>query len=105
MCWTVGVFIDLKRAFDTIDHKILMSKLGNYGIKGVAYSWLKSYLDNRYQYVNVNTENSELEKVTCGVPQGSVLGPKPFSLYLNDICRASELLHFVIFADDTNLFC
>ena len=62
MCWTVGVFIDLKRAFDTIDHKILMSNLEHYGIRGVAYSWLKSYLDNRYQYVNVNTENSELQK-------------------------------------------
>ena len=75
---TVGVFIDLKKAFDTIDHKLLMHKLEHYGIRGESNNWLKSYLENRKQYVQVNEHRSSLLKILCGVPQGSVLGPKLF---------------------------
>uniref|UniRef100_A0A669C5X4 Reverse transcriptase domain-containing protein n=1 Tax=Oreochromis niloticus TaxID=8128 RepID=A0A669C5X4_ORENI len=103
--YTVGVFIDLKKAFDTIDHSILMNKLERYGIRGIAYKWMKSYLDDRYQYVEINNVKSNQLKVTCGVPQGSVLGPKLFILYINDICSVSKLLKCVLFADDTTLYC
>ena len=101
---TIGVFIDLKKAFDTIDHKLLLTKLEHYGIRGVAYDWIKSYLCERKQYVSVNSCNSEAMSVVCGVPQGSILGPKLFILYVNDICNVSSLLRFVLFADDTNIF-
>lgn len=74
--FTLGIFVHLKKAFDTIDHKLLMNKLEQYGIKGRAYSWLESYLDNIYQYVHFNDHQSEMCKLTCGVPQGSMIGPK-----------------------------
>lgn len=98
--FTLGVFVDLKKAFDTIDHKLLMNKLEQYGLRGRAYSWLESYFDNRYQYVHFNDHQSEMRKLTCGVPQGSVIGPKLFILYVNDICKVSDLLKCVLFADD-----
>lgn len=101
--YTVGVFIDLKKAFDTMDHKLLRRKLDRYGIRGTAYKWIKNYLDNRHQYVQLNDEQSDLLRVTCGVPQGYVLGPKLFILYINDICNVSRLLPFVLFVDDANL--
>lgn len=103
--YTVGLFIDLKKAFDTIDHRLLLRKLNRYGIRGVANSWLKQYLKNRTQYVQIKNNKSELMRVTCGVPQGSVLGPKLFILYINDICNVSRKMDCVLFADDTNLFC
>ena len=70
------VFLYLKKAFDTIDHSILMNKLEKYGIRGLAFTWMKSYLDDRYQHVQLNNAKSSQLKVNCGVPQGSVLGPK-----------------------------
>ena len=94
----------LKKAFDTIDHKLLLTKLEHYGIRGVAFDWIKSYLCERKQYVSVNSCNSEAMNVVCGVPQGSILGPKLFILYVNDVCNVSSLLRFVLFADDTNIF-
>ena len=101
---TVGVFIDLKKAFDTVDHSILIEKLYHYGIRGTANKWICSYLMNIYQYVTINGTNSDYMNVLCGVPQGSILGPILFILYINDMCNVSILLKPILFADDTNLF-
>ena len=76
--YTVGVFIDLKKAFDTIDHKLLIQKLQHFGIRGEANMWLSSYLSDRSQFVNLDEITSDIYKVVCGVPQGSILGPKLF---------------------------
>ena len=89
---TVGIFIDLKKPFDTVNHDILLQKLRIYGIRGQAISWLQSYLTNRKQYVHFNGSDSDMLKVLCGVPQGSILGPILFLIYINDICNVSHLL-------------
>ena len=102
---TIGVFIDLKKAFDTIDHTLLLEKLRQYGVRGVANDWLSSYMENRLQYVSFGDTDSTLRNVICGVPQGSILGPKLFIPYINDICNVSPVLKFILFADDTNIFC
>ena len=85
---SIGICIDLSKAFDTIDHKILQRKLQYYGIRGIACDWFKSYLDeNIVQYVSYNTKDSDYMKIMCGVPQGSILGPLVLILYINDIVR------------------
>ena len=100
---TVGVFIDLKKASDTVDHGILIEKVYHYVIRGIANKWICSYLMNIYQYVNINGTNSDYMNVLCGVPQGSILGPILFILYINDMCNVPTLLKPILFADDTYL--
>ena len=92
-----------KKAFDTINHDILIYKLEQYGISGVFLNWVKSYLGNRQQ--KMGDCLSECLDIVCGVPQGSVLRPKLFILYINYICQVSGLVKCILFADDTNIFC
>ena len=102
--YIIGVFLDLAKAFDTVNHEILLRKLEHYGVRGVTLRWFKDYLNNRMQNVVYSSVSSSAVQVTCGVPQGSVLGPLLFLIYINDICAASHFFEFVLFADDTNLF-
>ena len=97
------ISIDLKKAFDTINHEILLNKLYIYGFRGITLSLLKSYLTNRYQYVSYNNTNSKILPIKCGVPQGSVLGPVLFLMYINDLPNITNKCNFTLFADDTTL--
>ena len=99
-----GIFIDLQKAFDTVNHEILLKKLEHYGIRDTPLTWFKSYLCNRRQLVSINGYSSSLCNITCGVPQGSVLGPLLFLIYINDLPNATSVLSFFLFADDTNIY-
>ena len=99
-----GIFIDLRKAFDTVNHSILFKKLEHYGVRGMLLEWFISYLIDRKQYVFYNGESSNLKPISCGVPQGSVLGPLLFLIYINDLPNISTDLKFFLFADDTNIY-
>ena len=102
--YVIGIYLDLQKAFDTVNHDILLYKLSNYGIRGVVYQWFKSYLTGRKQFTTLAGFHSETVPVSTGVPQGSVLGPLLFLLYINDIYNATPYVRVKLFADDTNLF-
>ena len=100
---SVAVFLDFSKAFDTVNHSILLKKLSKLGFRGVSQSWLKSFLCGRHQYVSVSGCDSEVKPIAIGVPQGSTLSPLLFSIYINDMCNCSNLLNFTHFADDTTV--
>jgi len=99
-----GIYLDLQKAFDTVDHYILLNKVYKYGIRGKVWDWFKSYLTNRKQFVAIGDINSVTEVLHCGVPQGSILGPLLFLIYVNDIKNCVTDGDVKLFADDTNVF-
>ena len=102
--FVIGVYLDFFKAFDTVDHEILLSKLSHYGIRGNCLNWFQSYLSNSKQFVTCNGVSSPVNRITCGVPQGSILGPLLFLLYINDLGFICSSTTSILFANDTNIF-
>ena len=99
----ISIFLDLSKAFDTLNHDILLSKLKFYGINDTCLNWFKSYLYDRSQYVEIDHVKSSTNPISVGVPQGSILGPLLFNIYINDINKSTNFFSFIKYADDTNL--
>ena len=104
--FTMGLYLDLSKAFDTVNHEILLNKLEHYGVRGYVNKWFKSYLTNRKQFVQVNNTNSKLLEISIGIPQGSALVPLLFLIYMNDISTSiiDQSAKLMLFSDDTNIF-
>ena len=102
--FNIGIFIDIPKTFDTIDHNILFQQLNCYGIRGQILTWFRSYLEHRTQYVTYNNVNSNHKTVMCDVPQGSILGPLLFILSINDLCITSTIMNLTLFADNTSMY-
>ena len=102
--FTLGVFVDLSKAFDTVDHQVLLKKLEYYGIAGNNLRWFENYLKDRQQFVSFEHNSTKKVTVTCGIPQGCILGPLLFLLYVNDLHHALKILTPIMFVDDTNRF-
>ena len=100
----VAIFLDLSKAFDTLNFDILLYKFHHYGITGIALTLIESYLTNRYQYVTYENCNSELLEIKTGIPQGSILGPLFFSIYINDLINSSDRFSYIMYADDTTIY-
>src|SRR6218665_2310329 len=102
--YSLGVFFDISKAFDTVNHALLINKLEYYSIPGVAKQWFVDYLRHRSQFVSLRGIISPSLEITSSVPQGSILGPILFLIYLNDLSRVSNKLKLIMFTDDTNAF-
>ena len=103
--YTLGIFLDLSKAFDIVNHNILLEKLKAYGIQSENLKWFRSYLPNRKQFILYEDFKTEVKIVKCGVPQGSILEPLLFLIFVNDLSNSTKVLDPVLFVDDTNLFC
>ena len=101
----VSIFLDFQKAFDCVNHDILLSKLSVYGIRGIALEWFRSFLSNRKQFTLINGTKSNVCTVNCGVPQGSILSPLLFLVFINDFPECSNFFKFTLFADDSTLTC
>jgi hypothetical protein len=100
----IGIFLDFSKAFDTVNHQILLDKLNRYGVRGIANTWIRSYLDKRTQFCTYDGKKSKTKYITCGIPQGSILGPLLFLVYVNDLHSATKNSDIILFADDSNIF-
>ncbi len=99
----IGIFRDLSKAFDTLNHEIFLNKLNFYGFHGTALKLMESYLTDCKQFVQMDNTKSDFLTITTRVPHGSIIGPLLFIIYINDIAQASNLFDFIIYTDDTSL--